>query len=919
MPEKTENRFAAEMFRSSHLLILIVYTVMSAGLTAAALLFSWELWALLIVLAGVISCWGLHLTQTFPAKVRIGIYSFLILLSIFYYGIHPAGMFDLAPLITVTMMLFTMTDLLPMEHCCFGTFAAAMLYDTVQLRQTAGAIAAPTVLRILLHILLVTAAWRVGCIIIRKHRQSFAEAERQIDALTDTARRMDDFLANVSHEIRTPINAVIGLTSIMLKRDQTPEQKRELLSVEAAGFRVTEQISDILDYTEIDMNKLTVSRETYILASVINDISAKVQSDAAKDIEVIFDIDISVPAVLIGDPAKIRKVLWHLVSNGIKFTRQGGVYVRIESAAQEYGVNLRIRVTDTGIGMTEEEKEMALDMIYQVGSGSSRRSGGLGLGLKIVQGAIRAMGGFLTVESTPDAGSVFTAAIPQGVSDESRCITLGSRDDMCIATFLRFSGIESGQVREYYRQLIGGLASSLGVPLYSVNELSDFLKLQKHYHISHLFIGVREYEDNQEYMEDLAKSMTVTVAAPEGFALPENSRIRLLRKPLTSFQIAALLNTTSGAAADAQEEKADSLFCPDVRAMVVDDERMNLIVAEGILRNYGMQITKANSGPAALRLCEEQDFDLIFMDHMMPDMDGVEAMKLIRAADAARGHETIMIALTANAVSSARRMFLAEGFDGFVSKPIEIADLERTLRRLLPKHLLRSRQDAEPVITESAPPEVTEAAEVPEPQPEPEAVPAADPMTILREAGIHADAGLEYCQNDMDFYRDLLREFTGSADEKIAEIVKFRQAGDWKNYAIRVHGLKSTSKMLGADALSELAKTLEFAAKDEDTDAVAQTHDRMLECFAQTVAAIRQALGEAEPAPAEDIPAADPMTILREAGIHADAGLEYCQNDMEFYGELIREFCGSADEKRAEIVKFRQAEDWKNYAIRVHG
>ena len=104
MPEKPENRFAAEMFRSSHLLVLLVYTVMSAGLTAAALLFSWELWALLIVLAGVISCWGLHLTQTFPAKVRIGIYSFLILLSIFYYGIHPAGMFDLAPLITVTMM-----------------------------------------------------------------------------------------------------------------------------------------------------------------------------------------------------------------------------------------------------------------------------------------------------------------------------------------------------------------------------------------------------------------------------------------------------------------------------------------------------------------------------------------------------------------------------------------------------------------------------------------------------------------------------------------------------------------------------------------------------------------------------------------------------------------------------------------------
>ena len=114
-------------------------------------------------------------------------------------------------------------------------------------------------------------------------------------------------------------------------------------------------------------------------------------------------------------------------------------------------------------------------------------------------------------------------------------------------------------------------------------------------------------------------------------------------------------------------------------------------------------------------------------------------------------------------------------------------------------------------------------------------------MTILPGAGIHADAGLEYCQNDMDFYRDLLREFTGSADEKIAEIVKFRQAEDWKNYAIRVHGLKSTSKMLGADALSELAKTLEFAAKAEDADAVAQTHDKMLECFDRTAAAFRSA------------------------------------------------------------------------------
>ena len=134
---------------------------------------------------------------------------------------------------------------------------------------------------------------------------------------------------------------------------------------------------------------------------------------------------------------------------------------------------------------------------------------------------------------------------------------------------------------------------------------------------------------------------------------------------------------------------------------------------------------------------------------------------------------------------------------------------------------------------------MTEAAEVPVPQPE--AAPAADPMTILCGAGIHADAGLEYCQNDMEFYGELIREFCGSADEKRAEIVRFRQAEDWKNYAIRVHGLKSTSKMLGADALSELAKTLEFAAKAEDADAVAQTHDKMLECFDRTAAAFRSA------------------------------------------------------------------------------
>ncbi|MDD6810741.1 MAG: response regulator [Lachnospiraceae bacterium] len=801
--------YEQEKQRATHLMILLACTILIVVLVGESLLLGWEIGALVLLLLGIVACWIAHITEKIPESMRIWMYFILSMLAFFFYGIHETSIFDLAPLMILIIILYSTTERYSIIRLCIATYFLTMFYDFVFVVGASLEFSPLVVTRTLFHLILVYMAGYMTEIVMKRRSKERKNTDSKIAELEETNRRTEDFLTNVSHELRTPINAVTGITAVMLKNEENAEKRRDIFSIQKAGHRLFGQIEDILDYTEIDTGRVKVSEDTYMISSIINDIiTGKRLSEREHLPELIFDIDTNIPTVLFGDGRKIKKILIHLIDNAIKFTNKGGVYVRIYTLPKPYGINLCIRISDTGIGIAAEELEKIRERFYQSNGGRNRKTGGLGLGLSIVYGMVNIMKGFIQIESTEGSGTTVSVSIPQKVVDEAPSVVLTNRRGLCLACFLKPEKYEVPEVRDYYNEMISHMVQSLDISLHRISNMDEMEKLNSMCQLTHLFVGREEYEENEAYFEKLAQSLKVIVVAEDTLALPKCSRIKLLRKPFYCLPIINILNAGEEEDVDALQEK--QMVCPGVKVLVVDDEPMNLMVAEGIFKDYQMIVKTAESGKEAIALCEKEEFDLIFLDHMMPEMDGVETLKHLRKIDKNQSKSFTIIAFTANAVSGAREMFLREGFDEFVSKPIEPMEMERILRKVLPKSAIAFVDE-----------KVKNNLEM-ENQPE------EDELSRLENAGIHIQSGMQYCGGSREFYVELLTKFAEDGLKKETAIQDFFRKEDIENYRILVHALKSTAKMVGAESLSENARQMEMAAKEQNTDYIRAHHEELL-------------------------------------------------------------------------------------------
>lgn len=842
-----QNHEKRDFFTTSHLTILTVYTVFSILLIGEALLLGWESWALIMIAISIVACWGIHIQQRMSENMRIWIYTLCILASAFFYGTHVTSTYDLGLLMCAMIMIFVSTGMPSIVTAAQITYYMAIIYDLYQMRKAGEEFDSLVITRTLLHMAIIFVVGYLARAIMHRWDGVMSESEQEITKLTEATNRLNDFLANISHEIRTPINAIIGMTGVCIDKEKDEEIKRDMTYVAEAGKRVGEQIGDILDYSEISMDSLVINNEDYMLSSLLNDICVQLRPHLKPELELIFDVDASVPSVLNSDVGKIKKILWHLIMNGIKYTKEGGVYVRITAIEQDYGVNLCITVKDTGIGMTDDETEMAFDGFYQSDSGRTRSTNGLGLGLTIVVGFVSALHGFVQIDSEKDYGTTVRVSIPQKVVDPSVCMAVDNRDKLTLGAFLHFEKFPNPNVREFYNSMVLNIVHGLHVKMHRVNNVIDLMELLDNVRLTHLFVGEDEYVYNKEYLESIADKVLVAIVASKKVTLDKNSKVRIMEKPFYCFPVVSILNTSVHDVIRSQSR----MTLPGVRALVVDDEPMNLIVARNMLGRYKMDITTVNSGEEAVDICRTEDFDVVFMDHMMPKMDGVETMKNIRKDVSGRGKKLPIVALTANAVSSAKEMFIKEGFDDFVAKPIDVAELERALKKVLPgmveyedipeeddTHVIEERVTAaepEPEVKASEPEvedEATVTSEPAEPSTASEPVMTApagtDKMSRLKQVGVDTDTGLLYCQGDEEFYISMLESFVEESADKKRDLDKFLKDEDLKNYAITVHSVKSTSKMIGIMELSDKAKALEEAAKNDDMDTVSNGMDDLM-------------------------------------------------------------------------------------------
>ncbi|WP_051151009.1 response regulator [Butyrivibrio sp. VCB2006] len=814
-----------ELKKVSYLLLILAMTILAALIIVLNRILNWELWIIPVIVVGVGLAWTTYVINQISTKMQLYFSGCFFVFLVFYYCMKISAVYDCGTVLVIMILIFSFTreKILTWVGTVSAVFSL-IFHLVVRYSENNLTVDLYSVVRTTVIFILVPISAFLMDRIIKAWSTAESNYLQQIEVLQEENTRANNFLANVSHEVRTPISAVIGL-SYVLEKEELPEQTMSKVeAISDAGHRVAEQITDILDFTEIDMQKIAVRSENYTISSVINDLLTKLYQTQNYEVELVVDVDSSIPSVLVGDDGKIKRILWHLIRNGLKFTKIGGVYLHIYPIKRDYGINLVMEVKDSGIGMSEDEIENAYEKFYQVDSGRSRSMGGLGLGIPIANGFTAAMDGVLSIESAPGEGTTVTVSIPQMVADRKPYVSMATKQWISVAGFISYLEKDIPKMREFYTDMMTHMAEGLQVPFYRLQTRQELEKLLDTTTITHIFIGTDEYVPNKDYIDKLAKEKKVALLAERDFTGEVGPDITLILKPLLLEQVARFLSQGTE-----EDKPADSeqVSFPGVKALVVDDEHMNLVVAREIFEAYGMDITTASSGEEAIELCDTQDFDVIFMDHMMPGMDGVEAMKRIRQNASRQSKELCIIALTANAISSAREMFMAEGFDGFAPKPIDIAELERVLKSVLPKNKIS--------YSKEKPKRVKKAKETQAPQKE------VDPIAVLKEKNVDTDYGIDYCGGDKEFYFELLQEYVDKKEEKIEVINNLLETSNIKDYEVRVHGVKSTSKLIGALELSEKARLLEMAAKSSDEGYIKDNHKAFIDEYEElmnTIAAL---------------------------------------------------------------------------------
>ena len=624
-------------------------------------------------------------------------------------------------------------------------------------------------------------------------RYALMQANEEIE---HAAQMKSDFLANMSHEIRTPMNAVIGMAEMALRED-LPDAAREYIGqIISSGKTLLTIINDILDFSKIEAGKMNIEEDEYEPMSLINDVANIISTRIGeKDVELILDIDPNIPRKLIGDCNRLKQVIINLANNAVKFTRQGQVVLSLGFQKIEKDlIKLNFAVEDTGIGIKKEDLPKIFKSFQQLDSKRNRNIEGTGLGLTISQRIVQEMKGDISVESEYEKGSKFSFWVQQKVFDERPSVVVDDKEK------IKAAGLISN---DYFRNHLENIMKKLDIS-YIQLETDEQLEQISEDDIQYLFLETEMLTVKTEmYIKKHANVKTVLMIDFKSTIKLNKENFFVLRKPIHVLNIAAVLNGQDGNHILGYGAKEDFEFiAPEAEVLIVDDNAINLTVAEGLLKPLQMKIETAGSGKQAVDMISSKMYDLIFMDHMMPELDGVETTHIIR-----RFHpeydQVPIIALTANAVSGTKEMFLREGMNDFVAKPIEMRNILSKLRNWLPKQKIKKVN----LI--------------------PEEVNPGDNDKLVIE-GLDVGLALNLLGSEKLFWA-VLKDYYQAITKKAKMIKNFEESEDWHNYTIEVHALKSSSKQIGAIALSEKAAALEKAGNENNGEIIHQNTEEMLD------------------------------------------------------------------------------------------
>ncbi len=835
--------------RIAELVTVIIFSLDEIFMIIRTVIYEWGYLSSLILLASLLGIVGVYLFKYRTLHHRAVIYSSIMSMSMFVHVIQMDSFMPIIiPTATFIIVLAVLGEILALLPALFG-FMLTIFYHGIVV-STFGKHQISDLYTYIVPIGNILFCFYLAYIWIKYRNQNEENIKNVISRYQKAERTKDDFLANISHEIRTPINTIAGMSEILANEDLRDDVREKVQDLQGASRNLVTLVSDMLDFAEIQSGKLELSESSYSLTSTINDIVNIINNQKKnKDIEFILDINTDIPALLVGDEQKLKRAMLNILSNAVKFTEVGCVVLEISCRRESYGINLCITVRDTGIGIDSSQLHNVFNSFSMVDTKRNRQEGGVGLGLAIAQAIIEKMGGFISVRSRKGEGSEFQIIVPQKVEQYEPMIVLENPLRFNVLVYIDMNQFSIAAVKNEYGNNISNITENLGIVVHVCRNLNELKRRIERNYITHIFITLYEYTMDESYFNELAKhtGVVIILEETEAYRVHSDDIIRLY-KPFYALPVSIILKGGKRYNNLNREAMNKNMFiAPDAKILIVDDNAINLRVESCLMKNYKFTIDTALSGMEALEKLESKDYDMVFMDHMMPEMDGVDTLHRIRDKAGIYYANIPVIALTANAVAGAKEMLIAEGFQDFLSKPVEIASMHRILDKYLPdaKKIYDFEDDATDVQSGEAVHNDHEHEIVYEQPQNPQASvnePGAETAQEDTAADINEKQGTLYCGSLEDF-EDILKIHYEDYEENSQKIQAFYDSKDWKNYVILVHGLKSSMKSVGIMKLSDMCLELELAGKENRIDYILKNHDVMMAEYARIHDVIGNRLG----------------------------------------------------------------------------